>query len=271
YSYDSSDNLISMNLNGVEYYYIRNGQGDIIGLFDNTGTQVVSYSYDSWGKLISTTGTLASTVGQKNPYRYRGYRFDTETGFYYLQSRYYNPEWGRFINEDAIVGNMGELLSYNMFAYCMNNPINLVDKNGYGPELALIYTIPGVGEVAAGITIIAVGTYGAYKAGVWAGNQIKKLKQSKEDKKAREEGIPRENHQVVPNKKGGRNPSIGEPNSSSDYLNPDGSVKQRRYYGPDGKPEEDIDYNHPNYDGTHKFPHRHIWDWSKNPPRQSGK
>jgi len=74
-----------MNLNGTEYYYIRNAQGDIIGLFDGAGTQVVSYSYDSWGKLISTTGTIASTVGAKNPYLYRGYRADSETGVYYLQ------------------------------------------------------------------------------------------------------------------------------------------------------------------------------------------
>jgi RHS repeat-associated protein len=87
-----------MNLNGTEYYYIKNAQGDIIGLFDKTGTQVVSYSYDTWGKLISIGGSLASTVGAENPYRYRGYRYDSETGLYYLQSRYYNPDWGRFVN-----------------------------------------------------------------------------------------------------------------------------------------------------------------------------
>jgi RHS repeat-associated protein len=131
YTYDSRDNLVSMSLNGVEYYYIRNAQGDIIGLFDKAGTQVVSYVYDSWGKLISNTGTLATTVGVKNPYRYRGYRYDTETGLYYLQSRYFNPDWGRFINVDGIAGQTGELLSHNMFAYCMNNPVNMQDKSGY--------------------------------------------------------------------------------------------------------------------------------------------
>ncbi|KGK81000.1 hypothetical protein DP68_18760, partial [Clostridium sp. HMP27] len=88
YTYDSDGSLVSMNLNGVEYYYIRNLQGDIIGLFDKNGTQVVSYTYDSWGKhdgkaelkdengtIIQSgdiKGTLASTVGVKNPYRYRG-------------------------------------------------------------------------------------------------------------------------------------------------------------------------------------------------------
>ncbi len=138
YTYDSSK-LVSMNLNGVEYYYIRNAQGDIIGLFDQTGTQVVSYTYDSWGKVISITGTLASNVGEKNLYRYRGYRYDTETGLYYLNSRYYNPEWGRFINADGILGTPGELLSCNMFAYCSNNPINLEDTSGCWPSWGQIF------------------------------------------------------------------------------------------------------------------------------------
>lgn len=81
-------------------YYIRNAQGDIIGLFDKTGARVVSYQYDSWGKLISIDGSLKDSVGVKNPYIYRGYRYDEETKLYYLQSRYYNPEWGRFVNGD---------------------------------------------------------------------------------------------------------------------------------------------------------------------------
>ncbi|GLC29653.1 carbohydrate binding domain-containing protein [Clostridium omnivorum] len=131
YTYDSSAHLVSMNLNGVEYYYIRNAQGDIIGLFDKNGTQVVSYTYDTWGKLISIDGSLKDSVGVKNPYRYRGYRYDTETGLYYIQSRYYNPEWGRFINADAVAGKIGELLSHNVFAYCCNNPISREDPDGF--------------------------------------------------------------------------------------------------------------------------------------------
>ena len=131
YTYGADGNLISMNLNGAEYYYIRNGQNDIIGLFDGAGTQVVSYTYDAWGKLISTDGSLKDTVGVKNPYRYRGYRYDTETGLYYLQSRYYNPEWGRFLNADGLIGQIGDLIEHNLFVYCQNNPINLYDPYGY--------------------------------------------------------------------------------------------------------------------------------------------
>nr|WP_279381227.1 RHS repeat-associated core domain-containing protein [Clostridium pascui] len=146
YTYDSDGSLVSMNLNGVEYYYIRNLQGDIIGLFDKNGTQVVSYTYDTWGKHDGKAelkdengnviqqgdikGTLASTVGVKNPYRYRGYRYDSETGLYYLQSRYYNSEWGRFINADSLGGEVGGLLSHNIFAYCKNEPVNNEDPSG---------------------------------------------------------------------------------------------------------------------------------------------
>lgn len=144
YTYDSGDKLVSMSLNGVEYYYIRNAQGDIIGLVDNLGTQVVGYTYDSWGKLISTTGALKDTVGVKNPYLYRGYRYDKETGLYYLQSRYYNADWERFVNADdtsVLQAQKGVLLGSNMFAYCMNNPVMNFDPSGYIPANAIAAAI----------------------------------------------------------------------------------------------------------------------------------
>jgi RHS repeat-associated protein len=106
---------------------------DITGILDGAGNQIASYTYDSWGKLVSIGGVLADSVGVKNPYRYRGYRYDTETGLYYLQSRYYNPEWGRFLNADAIAGAVGELLGANVYAYAGNNPVNLIDKDGNWP------------------------------------------------------------------------------------------------------------------------------------------
>lgn len=141
YTYDSEDKLISMNYKGQEYYYIRNNQEDIIGLFDGTGNKVASYVYDSWGKLINIKDqngidvtNNSEHVGNKNPYRYRGYRYDTETGLYYLQSRYYNPEWGRFVNaDDAQILKLmqGQLHGANMFAYCFNNPVMGSDPEGY--------------------------------------------------------------------------------------------------------------------------------------------
>ncbi len=131
YRYDSGDKLNSMSLNGTAYYYFRNAQGDIIGLFDNAGTVVVEYTYDAWGNILSTTGSLASTVGEINPYRYRGYRFDEETGLYYLQSRYYSPVWGRFISADSQISGGGDLTGLNLFAYCGNSPVNRSDPSGH--------------------------------------------------------------------------------------------------------------------------------------------
>ncbi len=133
YTYDSDDDLVSMNLNGVEYYYIWNAQNDIIGLFDKTGTQVVNYTYDIWGKVISITGRLANTVGVKNAYRYRGYRYNEEMELYYLQSRYYNSEFCRMLNADdtGILDNtLEDLTDRNLFAYCDNNPVMRKDNNG---------------------------------------------------------------------------------------------------------------------------------------------
>ena len=118
----ASTGPLSVNCNGTEYFYVKNAQGDVTGLVSASGTRVVSYSYDAWGNLLTTTGSLAATLGEQNPLRYRGYVYDTETGLYYLQSRYYNPGWGRFINADSLIDNRG-VHTQNVFAYCGNNPI----------------------------------------------------------------------------------------------------------------------------------------------------
>jgi len=130
YLYDESGSVAGLIYNNQHYYFQKNLQGDVIRILNNYGTVVVEYSYDAWGKVISTTGSMASTLGQYNPFRYRSYYYDTETGFYYLQSRYYDPTVGRFLNADGIIGANGGIEGYNMFAYCNNNPINSTDING---------------------------------------------------------------------------------------------------------------------------------------------
>ena len=110
---------------------MRNLQGDIVGIVNSSGVQVVEYLYDAWGRQVSITGSMASTVGRLNPFRYRGYVYDDETGLYYLRSRYYNPEWGRFINADTLMGQVGGTFSHNLFAYCGNSPVNKVDPSGF--------------------------------------------------------------------------------------------------------------------------------------------
>jgi RHS repeat-associated protein len=126
-------------------------------LINSAGIQVVSYTYSTWGEVLSITGSLASTAGQQNLYRYRGYRYDSETQLYYLQSRYYNPQWGRFVNADDTdtIGATEGLLTTNLFTYCVNNPVNMTDESGYWP-----YAIDGVGSlgVGAGISWGVIGT-----------------------------------------------------------------------------------------------------------------
>ncbi len=100
YRYDHNDQLVGFNLNGIEYYYNVNIQGDIVGIVDSSGSEVVSYSYDVYGVTTYITGSLKDTVGKLNPMRYRGYYLDSESNYYYLQSRYYGSEVGRFINSD---------------------------------------------------------------------------------------------------------------------------------------------------------------------------
>ena len=102
YIYDSGANLLAVNIAGKYYTYIRNIQNDIIALVDASGKTVVNYAYDSWGKLLSITGSLKDTVGVQNPFRYRGYYYDNKTGMYYLKNRYYDPELRRFISADTV-------------------------------------------------------------------------------------------------------------------------------------------------------------------------
>ena len=110
------------------YTYVYNLQGDVVGLLDSANTLVVKYSYDAWGVPFEPTGTLAATLGVENPFRYRGYVYDGETGYYYLRSRYYDPELRRFINADSII--IPGLIKLNAFAYCINNPVLYVDYSG---------------------------------------------------------------------------------------------------------------------------------------------
>ena len=148
FSYDANGNVVSM-FNGISrYYYQRNGQNDIVGILNSSGTQVVAYTYDTWGKLLSVTGSLATTIGAQNPFRYRGYYYDNETGFYYLQSRYYDPTTGRFISPDVLVSTGQGIIGHNMYAYCGNNPVNRADDEGQFWHIVVGAVIGGGFELA---------------------------------------------------------------------------------------------------------------------------
>jgi len=142
---------LSVVYNGATYYYILSLQGDVVAILDSTGAP-----YDAWGRLLTATGSMSGTLGLHNPLRYRGYIYDRETGLYYLQSRYYNPTICRFISADSIgfLGADGTPVSYNLFAYCSNNPVMGYDPSGEIAISTLITLIVGIIAVAATINDI---------------------------------------------------------------------------------------------------------------------
>ena len=145
--YDAQNRPAVVVYNGTAYAYVKSLQGDIVAILDENGNAVVSYGYDAWGAPLWCTGELAETLGKVQPFRYRGYVLDEEPGLYYLRSRYYNPQWGRFVNADVLIG-AGKLLSHNFFAYCANAPVSFSDKHGQTRENSFFYetTIEDVAE-----------------------------------------------------------------------------------------------------------------------------
>lgn len=134
----------TISFNGNTFYYITNGQGDITGITDTQGNVLITYYYDAWGTAYCTYNTATSPYAQSlydlNPLLYRGYVFDREAGMYYLQSRYYIPSIGRFLNADGLVSTGQGILGNNMFAYCDNNPVNRTDPTGEFWITALVVT-----------------------------------------------------------------------------------------------------------------------------------
>ena len=148
--YDQQGNRVGMaDGSNHFYYYIYNLQGDVIALADaSTGKLAATYTYDAWGKIVKINGidpnsVAESSIAKINPFRYRGYYYDTETGLYYLNSRYYDAETGRFINADSQLNPKDGVLGCNLFAYCGNNPIINHDPNGHFFFGALIGGIIG--------------------------------------------------------------------------------------------------------------------------------
>ena len=130
--YDNEDAVCGVIYNGTPYYFRKNLQGDIIAITDQNAETVARYTYDAWGVCTVTADTSGVNIAAVNPFRYRGYYYDTETGLYYLQSRYYDPTVGRFINADdpQYMCISLSVHGYNGYAYCNNNCVNLMDKTG---------------------------------------------------------------------------------------------------------------------------------------------
>ena len=151
--YDAEGKPFLLRFNGkTDYFYLYNGLGDVVGLVDSSNQVVVRYQYNSWGKVTSTQDTSGVSLATLNPFRYRKYVYDPETGLYCLGSRYYDPEVGRFVNADdfeTLTYQMDSVQGKNLYQYCFNNPINMQDEDGGWPKW--------VTEVAIGIGAIVIG------------------------------------------------------------------------------------------------------------------
>ncbi|MEK5520917.1 DNRLRE domain-containing protein [Heyndrickxia sp. FSL W8-0423] len=174
YVYDNANRPLTMTKGGKTYTFHVNARGDITSVTDEAGTVVASFEYDSWGNTVKESGTFASSV----PFRYAGYRYDPETKLYYLQQRYYNPEIGRFLTLDPVLGDKENPITQNGYAYADNNPIMLVDPDGEWAWMAVGAVLGGIsayksankkslkgwkkwGYVAGGTALGAVGGVGA--------------------------------------------------------------------------------------------------------------
>ena len=155
WSYDARGRMVGFTLNGMPYFYVRNLMGDVVGILDEFGNLVARYSYDAWGNILEIEcfmrelwladfeccgyydcyayideWFIGHSVAHINPIRYRGYYWDAETGFYYCQSRFYNPQWRRWISADVFFDTGQGVLGANMYAYVNNNPVMFVDPTG---------------------------------------------------------------------------------------------------------------------------------------------
>ncbi|MDE6047747.1 MAG: hypothetical protein K2F56_03865, partial [Anaeroplasmataceae bacterium] len=172
--YDAEDQLYGFIYNNSDkYYYVRDFMQNILGIIDSNGNLVVKYEYTAYGTITSITGSKATTIGAYNPFRYKGYYYDSETGLYLVTTRYYNPEWCRFISPDSIEYlDPNNINGMNLYAYCRNNPINYVDPDGHMPWWAALLI---GGSIIVGLAVASVftaGTVGAIVSGALAGSII---------------------------------------------------------------------------------------------------
>ena len=165
YLYDASDVVGVQYTQGANinaYYFQRNLQGDVVAIYDTTGNKVVEYSYDAWGNCTIESATTNYDLAHANPIRYRGYYYDEATKLYYLNARYYSPEFRRFISpDDTAYLDPENVNGLNLYAYCCNDPVNYADPSGHAPKwlqgLAIGLAIVGAVLVVGAVTVLTCG------------------------------------------------------------------------------------------------------------------
>lgn len=240
----NGDELLGFVYDGTTYYYHKNIFSDIIGILDSDYNEVVTYTYDSFGNTLSIVDNSNINLGTINPFRYRSYYYDEETGLYYLNSRYYNPKIGRFINSDYIINSNFDFVSNNLFSYTSNNFINYEDKIGTSIKSAFTFLRKGAKETVYNCM-----------------NFKEKSSYLKTEKKSKSTGSKNNTFNKSENKN--KMPSSGEPNTR--LTSPNGNI---RVFGPDGKWLKDLDYGHPQYHPELDNPHIHDVDWEGKIPHR---
>ena len=287
--YVRGNKLISKD--GNEYFGY-DGHGSVVNISDESGKSIKTYDYDAFGVELN------KDANDTNLFRYCGEQYDNETDSIYLRARYYSPSLGRFTTEDTYWNSSNRIygdkeykdgeIKYpdykaimqdsNLYSYCIQNPMVYYDRNGkdaYAVASSWVPTISSVdgpypyADFAAAVVVAGAVIIDGV---VYTSKEIKKAwnayqnSQKQKYEKAKKDGKQAPNHSTKKQKSEKDNtnlPTESEPNSSMDLLNSKGELKQRRYYGSDGKAQKDIDYQHGNNNGKHSFPHEHTWDWSK--------
>ena len=188
YLYASDGTRVGFKTGGNVYYYVYNLQGDVTHIVDESRNIAATYRYDPFGKILNLSSL--TNIGKLNPFRYRGYYYDTESNLYYLTSRYYNPEIGRFINADGQLSTGQDVLGTNLYAYCANNPVFRTDAGGnkwyhwalggaivVGCAVATVLTCGGFAAAAGAVAAVASGsvaltTASTVAAGAFIGSAV---------------------------------------------------------------------------------------------------
>ena len=188
YFYTSDGTRVGFKTGGKVYYYVYNLQGDVTHIVDESKNIVAIYRYDPFGKILNLSSL--TSIGKLNPFRYRGYYYDTESNLYYLNSRYYNPEIDRFINADGQLSTGQDVLGTNLYAYCANNPVFRTDAGGnkwyhwalggaivVGCAVATVLTCGGFAAAAGAVAAVASGsaaltTASTVAAGAFIGSAV---------------------------------------------------------------------------------------------------
>lgn len=163
FNYDEAGQLVGFTYGDKEYFYERNLMGDIASVIDAKGHSYVSYDYDDWGvpEVRADDSATGEEIAKLNHFMFRGYFHDDETGFYYLKTRYYDPDLGRFVSMDSQIGEVGDTMGMNLFAYCSCNPVGMTDENGQWGNWFTKLLI-GVAVIAVcAIAVVATGGFGA--------------------------------------------------------------------------------------------------------------